>query len=815
MNRVTSTPPPSRELHGGLIGPGIGCISLALMSTEIMLTRIFSVVLWYHFAFFAISVALLGLGAGAVLVHALQDRLDADRTCDHLSRGALLLGTGILALDATLLRVAPDWFGSGMAVFFTALTWKLLAIFALTSAPFLGGGFVVSLALVRYRDAIHRLYAWDLAGAGAACALVVPLLDHFGGPHALVAAIGFSALAALAFAAHEPQARGRRLTITAVLACGMVALAIGAAASSVLDIRMAKGLDLEKNKPEWNRWNSFSLVSVFPFWNFQGWGLSPAYRGPVAAQKGLVIDMNAFTALTHFDGDFEAVAYTRHDLSAFVFRAQPAPTNVCIIGAGGGKDVLAALAAGSRRVTGVEVNPLIVDHVMRGRYRAFTGGLYDRKDVDIHVEDGRSFVRRSGRRYDVILISMVDTSAATAAGAFALAENTLYTSDAFHDFFEGLTQHGILTVASVSLEGLAVGARLAALARAALIQRGADPARSVAVLRTRWLAVDGANMYNLLIEPAGFDAGQVREIERAADELRFEPVYLPSRQSRARDREAGWIARILGASNDAALAREMSTWPLDVSSIDDDRPYFFYQNRLGDAWHALFARSATHLYGNGLIVLVKVLVAAVAMLALLIALPLWLSGPTLRRGGSALSWDLGYVACVGLGFMFLEIAFVQRLVLYLGNPTYTLTAVLFSLLVGGGIGSRASQRLGRNAVRSVFVALLLYASGVALGWVAIANATLAWSPTARAVAAALSLLPLGALLGVPLPSALSVIGRRDQGRIPWLWGVNSATSVLGSILATLVSMHLGVTSSLLLGIAFYAAAMLAWQRITV
>ena len=215
-----------------------------------------------------------------------------------------------------------------------------------------------------------------------------------------------------------------------------MAVAIGAfaSASGSLSVKIAKQIDLRRYPPEFDAWNSFSQVTVLPVSHFSGWGRSPAYHGAPAQQKSLYIDLGAMTTLTRFDGSFDSVEYALYDLSAFVFRARPSPDEVCIIGAGGGKDVLAALAAGSHRVTAVEINSLIVDGVMRGKFREFTGGLYSRPDVEVHVEDGRSFVRRTSRRFDVLQLSMVDTSAATAAGAFALTENSLYTTDAFADF---------------------------------------------------------------------------------------------------------------------------------------------------------------------------------------------------------------------------------------------------------------------------------------------------------------------------------------------------------------------------------------------
>lgn len=796
---------------------GVGLVSLALMHTQVVLTRLFSVVVWYHFAFFAISVALLGLSASALCVQLFQARLARYEVPKVLASAALLFALSILGLSFTLLHATPDWFGAGEATFFTSFTPKLLLIFCATTAPFFLGGFAISLAINRWPSAIHRIYAYDLGGAALACAIVIPVLSYVGGPDALVVSACLACVGAMVFSCMELSTRGlRRMGWFA--ASGLVMLlGVGASRAGAFEIRVAKGLDLTRVAPEFNRWNSFSLISVFPSWQFRGWGLSPKYDKPVPPEKSLVIDMNAFTPLLAFDGDFSKVAHTRYDLSALAYRIHPM-NHACVIGAGGGKDVLAALASGVKKVTAVEVNPLIANDVMRDRYRTFNGGLYDRPDVELHVEDGRSFVRGVRDAYDVILISMVDTSAATAAGAYALAENGLYTVDAFRDFIAKLKPRGVLTVSSVSLPGLAVGARLAALAREALRERGSDPERSVAVIGTQWLAVHDATMYNVLVKPDGFDDAEIAALSELSTNLGFEPAYLPGKElESAQAPERAKIARILHESDDAKLAQARDAWPMDVSPVYDDRPYFFYQNRLRDSWQALWARSDVHLFGNGLVVLLKVLFVSLLMVAICIVLPLMvlsrkrrLAGDTSKRA----SWDIAFVACLGLGYMFVEMACVQRLLLYLGTPTYALTAVLLVLLLAGGFGSRAAAGCSPRQVGKLMLGLVLYAALWMTIWPVLAAHTAHLAVSGRVTIAGLSMLPLGFLMGIPLPSGLTIVSRRDHDRTAWLWGVNGATSVFGSVLATLGSMHVGIRMVLGFGILLYVCAAVIWPRLS-
>jgi hypothetical protein len=791
------------------IGVGIGLLSASLMLAEIVLTRIFSVIIWYHFAFFAISVALFGIGAAALTVHVLGSRLLIAHTARWLSLSAIALAITLISVDLALVNVAPNWFGSGLSSAFTQLTKKLALLFVLAAAPFFAGGFGLALALTRFSAQMSRLYFWDLVGAGVACLLVVPLLSWVGGPVGLLVAAVFAAAAAASFA---PAGRSR-LGIAALLvgfASGLLGLTNPL--SGWFEVKRAKGIPLDQLRPEYNRWNSFSMVTVLPHFGFSGWGASQLQaKRPVAEQKTLLIDLNAMTTLTRFTGDYSLVSYASLDLSAFVYHVKPRAARVCVIGAGGGKDVLAALASGAEGVLALEINPLIVNDLVRGKYREFTGGLYDRSDVRAVVDDGRSFVRRSRQHYDIVQLSMVDTSAATAAGAYALSENSLYTVDAFRDFFARLNPGGVLSVASVSLADLAVGARLVAIARAALPQRGASIADSLVVMRTPWLGSREATLYDVLVKPDGFDAADSERVLGIAGRLGFHAVHVPGRSLAAPATiEDRWIGELIGNPDDLALSRTMASWPLDVSATTDNRPFFFYQNRLSDFGRALVNAGPSHLFGNGLIIVSKVLVIALVLVVLFLVLPLFFGGSALSSGRGPPGWDLAYASCLGLGFMFVEIPLIQRFALELGDPTATLSVVLFVLLVSGGLGSRflarSDQRVARR-LRTALAVVALLSLGIALFSDVLFGLARPLNKLGRTFVAALLLVPLGTLLGVALPAGFAAVARRAQARIPWLWSVNSATSVLGSIAATLLALHAGISLTLAAGAGCYALAL--------
>lgn len=780
------------------IGLGIGLISAALIQTEVLLTRLLSVVVWYHFAFVAISVALLGLSVAAVIVHAVGGRLREEATPEYVAYGAAATAVAIILVDVALLHATPDWFGTGAGVF-TRPTFRLGALFLLAALPFTAGGFSVALSLSRWSTDVHRLYFWDLVGAGAGGASVVPLLSVMPAPIALLVPAVICGAAALTVV----TARGRARSISRLAIAAPLALLLTAPFTNLFEIRVAKGVSLARVRPEYNRWNSFSMVTVLPQAGFRGWAPSNRYTGPIPEQKALVIDMNAMTVLTKLSGAPSELAHLSFDLSAFVYRVRPKPERACVLGAGAGRDVLSALGAGAAHVTAVEINPLIVDDVVRGRYRAFTGDLYRRPDVTVAVEDGRSFVARSDARWNVVQLSMVDTSAATAAGAYALTENSLYTREAFVELLRHLEPAGVLSVGSVSLPELAVGARLTSVARSALESLGRDPARSIAVIAAPWASLPNTVMYDVLVAPDGFDAVDRERILAEARALGFVPVYVPGQPPTALPGEPRRV-------DDLASAQVPSyAGALDVSPTTDDRPFFFYQSRLSDLGRALTASGPEHLFGNGMAILAKLLLLSAVLSAVLAFLPLIVGGARIRAGGGSVLADGAYAACLGVGFMFVEIGLLLRSSLHLGHPAASLTVVLLVLLVAGGVGSLlfARERTGARAA-SVLAAVIALTVAFAVVSQPLFSATRTLSGGVRALIVGLAILPLGLVIGAPLPLALGAVSTRAGARIPWLWAVNGATSVLASVLATLVGLHFGVRAVLIAGAGFYALALL-------
>src|SRR5712692_200444 len=461
---------PSEKVRDRALLAGIGLSSFAALLLELALTRLFSVVLFYHFAFLAISIALLGLGAGGVFAYIFKQRLAKFET----RRLATILCTinavsVVLALEVIVhlpVSLELSWVNFG----------NLTAIYLVAAVPFFFTGLLFSVVFARESQLISRLYGADLAGGAVACLALVPLLNWIGGPNTVL----FAGLAmVLAAAIWAPTSDGRKRGLLWAL---VMATVIGANYyGGLLDVIYAKGIRRDKSTGlEYVRWNAISRVEVDNYPD---------------GSKYIVIDADANTAIMNVDPHGWEGTEWQHVLMG----TAPALANVlrprgdfAIIGPGGGVDVLRAVANGSSKVTGIEINRIIVNNIMRGRYAKFAYHLYEIPEVNIHIGDGRSFIRNTPDHYDVLQMTLVDTWASTAAGAFALSENNLYTVEAFREYFEHLKPDGMIAITRWEFKEPREALRVVSQAMEALRQMGIqDPRNHFVVVAEGELNTDG------------------------------------------------------------------------------------------------------------------------------------------------------------------------------------------------------------------------------------------------------------------------------------------------------------------------------------
>jgi len=499
----------------------------------------------------------------------------------------------------------------------------------------------------------------------------------------------------------------------------------------------------------------------------------------------------------------EQLAFLMHRGAATAYAVAPKAPKVVIIGPGGGMDILAGLGYDAD-VTAVELNGLIYDLMTTGPLVEWSGGVYNAEGVRAVHDEARSWIRRSDERFDLVMAVMVDTWAATSAGAFALAENALYTVEAFEDFFDHLTDQGVVQMSRWHPETAAESLRTLVLMAEVMKRRGIDdPADHVVVLIDR--IVDGPAQAIMLWSRQPFTTQSLNRLDRhilvRREEQRLEKACWPGVRY---DNE---LSEYLHSDDREAF---IAALPRDVSLTTDDRPFFFHTIRLSDV-----LKDPDGLWVNerAVVVLVSVLAIVSVLVLLAFGLPFALRHKAIRaESGPGTSRALLYFCGLGFGFMLLEIPLLQRFGLYLGHPTYTLSTILTALLVGAGCGSWLAGRLfGDRPLAGLRLALVMVLLAiVAFGAFVppVLQSTLAASLGTRLAITLALVTPLGLLLGFPLPLGVRALTGGRRALVPWAWGMNGATSVLASVLGVVIGMQAGFHTAALVGAGGYAVALL-------
>lgn len=795
---------------------GVGCVTAAVLAAEIALTRVFSVTLWYHFAFLVISLALLGSGAAGVWLYLLPRPFAGERAPRALPWLALATALALLVAFALYMQIPLTVNALRDGLDAGEIGWLLLT-YALLTVPFIFAGATVALALRHYQAQAGRLYFADLVGASLGCLLSVAAIVAFGGAGAILAAAVVCALGAFLLALDAAPRRARAVTGGA-LALGALGLALHAISPW---FALVPRQTYNNDTPVFEQWNAFSRITLYhddwpiPF----GWGISQTYFVDPRPDPGhlmLLIDEKAGTPIqrhvvSEAGDDWDALDFLAYDMTALPYYLHD-DADVFIIGPGGGRDVLTALRFGAARVVGVELNPIIVD-LVRGPYADYAGHIYDRPNVDIHVDDARTYLTAHADTFDIIQASLIDTFAATSAGAFALSENGIYTVEAFESYFDHLNDGGMVNFSRwYYADGPAETLRLVSVGLQAWENRGvADPAQHIVVLANLTpdrIADEG--LAGMLLKKTPFTPGELAVIAEQAERLDFAVLYAPG----LTEADASPVAAFVLAEDRQAF---INAYPVDISPSTDNRPFFFNVVRLGDLGNDAFARSAIYGFGaEATRTLIVTLFITALLAALLIVLPLALGRGAALRGAGGGPY-IAYYALLGLGFIMVEIPMLQKMSLYLGSPTYALVVILFALLLFSGIGSLLSQRVPVNGIlpslRLTILALLALIAVYALLLPAALRATQGLPLLARALLAVIALAPAGLLMGRPFPLGLRYVEAVGAGSLmPWLWAANGTLSVVGSVTATIMAINVGFAAVFAAGALAYALALLATLR---
>jgi hypothetical protein len=784
---------------------GLFLTTACTLMLQVVQTRILSVVTWYHLAFFSISMAMFGLTAGAVWVYLRRDRFTEKTFSYDLSYycGAFAVTTGLcLVAQLTLVPVATR----SMT---TVFTWAELAV--CLAIPFFFSGVVVSLALTRSPFPIGRVYGVDLLGAAAGCLGALLVLNSTDGPSAVLWVAAVAAAGAVFFAGSAIGTRpsalppfdrvlSRRKAIFAIL---VVCAFLNGRTDHGFQPLATKGRLEASGAHLFREWNTFSRIAVYPTATRPPmlWGPAPRFADRrLVEQRDLNIDGDAGTTAFRFSGDLGDVAFLKYDVTNLAYHLRDRH-RAAVIGVGAGRDLLSAAVFGFRDITGIEINPIFVRLLTsERRFAEFTnlGGLDGLKFV---VDEGRSWFARTGQTFDVIQMSLIDTWAATGAGAFSLSENGLYTVEAWRVFLRRLTPKGVFTVSRWYWQtDPSETGRMLSLAVAALMDMGvAEPKRHIFLATADSIAT-------LVVARQPFTREDLAVLDDAVAFYGYRVLVRPNGQP-----ESATLHAISAARDRKELEAYTARQDFDLTPPSDDRPFFFNQLPVTSlirgievtrAWVATGGVRSGNLFAT--VTLLVLFVVSLGLVVTTIVIPL---RPALNNvGGKLVVGGTLYFLLIGVGFMMVEIGLLQRMSVFLGHPIYSLSVLLFTIVSATGVGSLVSEKLVLNDRWKITVWASM-TGGYILSlpqWLPYVLSTVDGSRLGvRAAVCVLTIAPAGILMGFAFPTGMRLVSAIDRTPTPWFWGINGAAGVLASVIAVATSIALGISATLAMGAVCY------------
>ncbi len=790
----------------------LALLSASALAYEVLLMRLFSIIQWHHFAYLVIALALLGYGLSGTLLWIAGQRATTHYAPVYV---AAILLFALSAVGAYLLAQSID-FNIEELLWNRAQSGRLALLFLLLSLPFLFAAGAVCLTFMAYPEArTASIYAFDLLGAGLGSLGIIGLLTWWL-PERVLLAIGLAGLAAAAVAIRELRpARYWAFTgVTAAFALILLAAApaIGLIYSpykslaQTLQIRGVEVLDTRSSPLGY-----LTVVASEQVPLRQAPGLSLVADRLPPPQLGLFTDADNLSAIDADTGSPEGAGYLDQTTAALPYHLRR-PERLLVVGSGTGGDVRLARYHQVPRIDALELNPQVIELVDR-HFADYAGAVYRQPGVSLHIAEARDFLSRSDARYDLLQLALVDAAGASATGLYALNESYLYTREAMALYLDHLAPGGYLAITRWIKLPPRDTLKLFATAIEALKAAGLpEPERRLALIRS-W------QTGTLLVKNGTFTDTELTALARFCDARLFDTVYTPrltenesNRYNRLDDSDFFTATQALAKGDAEAL---YAHYKFDLRPATDDRPYFHHFFKWRSFLEALSLRGqgGLPLIEWGYVILLFTLALTLAAGALLILAPLALLGrrPEGRAAGAEGWRVMLYFFCIGLAFLFIEIAFIQRFLRFLHHPIYTIAVTLTAFLIFAGLGSLSSRSLGirlgvRPAAELAFagIALLSLLYLLSLGWLFSLLGGL--SMGARIVLTLLLIAPLAFLMGLPFPLALTQVKREAATLVPWAWGVNGYASVISASLATLMAIHFGFSAVVAAAMAIYLTA---------
>ncbi|UCH42030.1 MAG: SAM-dependent methyltransferase [Gammaproteobacteria bacterium] len=790
-------------------------MSAAVLAYEVLLMALFSLIQWHHFAYLVVSIALLGFGISGSLLVYLAPRLR------HSFRGFATSQACLFALSSLL------GFGLAQRLSFNPeeLIWdpahwiRLALVILLLMLPFLFAANLIGMALIEFRERLSRIYAADLLGAGVGALGIIGLLYLMTPTRALllVATFGLAAAAAVWI-----ECRGRAWPALSALILAGLALQLLPTAwtepvispyKELSQILRIPGTRIVEQRSSPLGWLSVVESPNLPLRHAPGLSLNARAEPP--PQLALFTDAGGMSAITRYRGERDEIRYLDDMTSALPYHLQQ-PRHVLLLGSGGGADVLQALYHGVEHIDAVELNPQVIE-LVRDRFADFSGRIYSPKHANLHIDEARGFLQRGDKTYDLIQIPLLDSFAGAAGGVHGLNENYLYTVEAIQQALRRLETNGFIVLTRWLRLPPRDSLKLFATAIAALERSGMGDAGQ------HLLLIRGLQTTTLLIKKGTISGTDIERLRTFCRQRAFDLAYYPgmpaSEANRHNRLQSAYFYDAAQALLGSGRERYLRQYKFDLTPSTDDRPFHFHFVKWGSLAELLEIR---HRGGSALLetsyltLLVALLLGLILSLALILVPLLFIrSSTTPTPVRFAKTRVFTYFAALGLGFLLIEIAFLQKFILLLHHPLYAAAVVLASFLVAAGFGSAWAQRYAGSlrARRACFYAVLgivlLGGAGLMLHGPLLQLAG-SWSLAARIGLSILLIAPLGFCMGMPFPLGLTSISIGAVSLTPWAWGINGCASVISAVLASLLAIHFGFNLVILVAMACYLLAIISY-----
>lgn len=775
----------------------LGFFSAGVLASEIILTRIFSVVFWYHFGFLVLSTAMLGFGIGGFLVRYHADKLKNQSQNIVLSTGSMASGIALILALLVLTnnpfhisdpKTSPNTIALCMGL-------ELLSTSFMLIVPFTIMGAVTLFMLQREKGNVGPIYAANLAGSAMGCLAALVLMNLGGGIKALVFVSSLLVLSGVLITWPDMKKKAALcVAISAIIPCTLFL------SESLYPIKSPQGkpaTTIEPSQMVMTDWTSLARVDVYKEKNWQTnefglWGLSQANRSLLPERLGVLIDYWAYTTILKHSNESGYYNFLENLPMYGMYRITPPNPEMMIIGSGGGMDIRAGIHFGASHIDAVEINPSIVK-VMTNDFAEYSGNIYRNPKVTAHLGEGRHVLSSSDKTYDIIQLSGVDTFSATQAGAFALTENYLYTMEAFGTYLNHLKPQGLLSLTHWYLPSTTgyprFSLRLFCLAYSALKAQGiSEPDKHIFFFHSKRFAV-------LLAKKIPFSQTEIQTFSNLCTEKKYTCLYRPDRVIFS---SMPFYSFVKSPDKQAWF----TDYPFNVSPPTDDSPFYFENRKFKTLFNpGNFIAGYTRFDGQTILI-------ALFIELLLASSVLVIGSFRMEKKNSDIKGWL-YFFCIGMGFMLAEVSFAQQLVLFLGHPVYALSVVLFSILLFSGLGSYYAQTLAKRLPIPLVLLIvsLIFVVQAFFGIPLIRNVSSIDSLLIRIGVAVLFLGPVSFLMGSAFPEAASRLcanGKTESLGI--YWAFNSFASVIGAVLAIILAIASGFTVVMLVACFCYVLA---------